>query len=246
MADFTRRIAGFDAKGFTDKIEIFGWYLHEIEGKAKFVAADVVRCFDAAHTAKPANVHSLVRNLCEKRPPRLLKDNQGYRLAAAVREQLGKAIGERASAVALSSLMATLVPTVADPIQRTFLNETLICFNHKAHRAAIVMAWNLVYSHICDRILATHVAAFNTQRQKVFPRLPELTKRTDFEDYKESTVIEICRGARIFDATVCKTLTEKLGRRNSAAHPSSAVLTAVSAEEMIVDLITNVLLNPCV
>lgn len=127
-----------------------------------------------------------------------------------------------------------------------FLNETLICFSNKAFRATIVMAWNLVYSHVCDRIFDAHSAAFNVQRHKVYPKLPELTKRTDFEDYKESQVIEICRGARILDASVCKTLTERLSRRNTAAHPSSSVLTEVSAEDMITDLITNVLLNPAI
>lgn len=244
IAEFAGRIPAFDKKAFTDQIEAFAWHLHEVQGKQKFTAADVASCFDRAHLAKPADVRSLLRNLCEKKPPRLLKDSTGYRLSAPARQQVGKALDARASALALSSLLAALVPKVTDTAQRTFLNETLTCFNNKAYRAAIVMAWNLVYSHVCNRVFALHVQAFNQQRAKTYPKLPELTKRTDFEDYKESQVIEICRGARILDATVCKTLTEKLGRRNTAAHPSSSVLTAVSAEEMIVDLVTNVLLNP--
>lgn len=244
LLNFTRSIPSFATKGFTEKIEIFGWYLHECEAKEKFIPTDLLRCFDATHEAKPANIHSLILKLHQKTPPRLLKDKQGYRLTASAREQLGKSIGARPSAVILSSQLSALVSRITDPIERTFLNETLICFNNKAYRAAIVMAWNLAYSHICDRIFGAHNIAFNAQRQKVFARLPELSKRTDFEDYKESQVIEICRGARIFDATVCKTLTEKLGRRNSAAHPSSAVLGGISAEEMIIDLVTNVLLNP--
>ncbi|WP_041741138.1 hypothetical protein [Collimonas fungivorans] len=246
LADFTRRIPAFDRKGFTAKIETFAWFLQEISAKPKFSPADIVKCFELSHSAKPSSVHTLLRNLCEKKPARLLKDSQGYRLTAAVREQLGKSLGQRASSGATTALLAGLIPNVTNTAQRTFLNETLICFNNKAFRSAIVMAWNLIFSHVCDRIFETHAAVFNEQRQKVYPKLPELTKRTDFEDYKESQVIEICRGARILDATVCKTLTEKLGRRNTAAHPSSNVITEVSAEDMIVDLVTNVLLNPAI
>lgn len=243
ISDFARRIPGFDGKAYTDKIEIFAWYLHQADQREKFQAVDILKCFDAAHCAKPVDIHSLLRKLCEKKPPRLLKDAQGYRLSHPAREHLDRSVGTRGAAVALSSLLSSLVPKVKNPAQLTFLNETLICFSNKAYRAAIVMAWNLAFSHVCDSIFEKHLSTFNEQRNKVFPKLPELKKRTDFEDYKESQVIEICRGARILDSTVCKTLTEKLGRRNTAAHPSSAMLTAVSAEELIVDLVLNVLLN---
>jgi hypothetical protein len=243
---FARRIPGFDGKSFTDKIEIFAWYLHEILGKAKFTAVDVAECFDVAHSAKPANVHSLLGKLCEKKPVRMLRDTGGYRLTGGVRDQIGRNIGARATSVATTALLAALVPKVTNVAQQTFLTETITCFNQKAYRATIVMAWNLAYAHVCDVIHNKHAAAFDAQRKLVFPKLPPLSKRTDFEDYKESQVIEICRGARILDASVCKVLSEKLNKRNSAAHPSSVVVTVVQAEDVITDLLNNVVLNPSV
>lgn len=242
VSDFTRSIPRFDEKTFISKVEVFGWYLHEVGGKAKFTANDITRCFEQAHSQQPRRIHNLLGQLCEKKPARLLKDAQGYRLAASVRAQLSQSLVRPAGAQT-SSLLSGLMPQIADVSKKTFLNETIACFNNKAYRAAIIMAWNLAYSHICDRIFGTHVGAFNAQRAKAFPKMPELTKRTDFEDYKESTVIEICRGARIFDATVCKILTSRLDRRNSAAHPSSAMFTSVQAEDQITDLVNNVLLN---
>lgn len=152
----------------------------------------------------------------------------------------------RPSTVSTTKLLNDLEPKVTNVAQQTFLNEALRCFKQDAFRAAIVMAWNLAYSHVCDRILASHTAAFNAQRKLVYPKLPEIAKGTDFEDYKESQVIELCRGARILDATVCKHLTAQLNRRNSAAHPSSATFTAAQAEDTITDLVNNVLLNPAV
>lgn len=242
IVEFTRRISSFNEKTLTGKIEIFGWYLHQIVGKRKFTPVDLTRFFDETHSAQPGNIHSLLQQLCTKKPARLLKDSQGYQLTAAVREQIGKMVG-RSSSATVSALLSNLLPKVTKTAQRTFLEETLICFNNKAFRAAIVMVWNLAYSHVCDCIFSNHLAAFNAQRVKVYPKLPELIKITDFEDYGERQVIEICKGARIFDATVCKILTERLNRRNSAAHPSSATFTAVQAEDMITDLLNNVLLT---
>jgi hypothetical protein len=243
LADFTRRISSFDSKTLTGKIEIFGWYLHEVGGKARFSPADLTKCFQLAHCSEPGNIYGLLLQLSTKKPARLLKDSQGYRLSAAVRDQIGTGLG-RSSSAAVSALLSGLLPKVTDTAQKTFLEEALICFRNKAYRAAIVMSWNLTYTHVCDQIFANHLPAFNTQRTKVHPKLPEVVKATDFEDYGERQVVEICRGARIFDATVCKILVERLNRRNSAAHPSSAIFTAVQAEDMITDLVNNILLNP--
>lgn len=242
IVEFIRSIPNFDSKTFIAKVELFGWYLHEIGRKAKFTANDIIQCFEQSHSQQPSKVHNLLRQLCEKKPARLLKDAQGYRLAAPTRAQLAPSLS-KTSYIQTSSLLSSLAPQIMDTSKKTFLNETIACFNNSAYRAAITMAWNLSYSHICDRIFESHSTAFNMQRAKVFPKLPELSKRTDFEDYKESTVIEICRGARIFDATVCKILTNRLDRRNSAAHPSSAVFTSIQAEDQITDLVNNILLN---
>lgn len=242
IVDFTRSIPSFDQKTFISKVEVFGWYLHEICGKMKFTAIDITRCFEQTHSQQPSKIHNLLGQLCDKKPAHLLKDAQGYRLAASVRTQLDRSLRKPAGAQT-SALLSGLIPQITDASKKTFLNETIACFNSSAYRAAIIMAWNLTYSHICDRIFWTHAVAFNAQRAKVFPKMPELSKRTDFEDYKESVVIEICRGARIFDATVCKILTSRLDRRNAAAHPSSAVFTSIQAEDQITDLVNNVLLN---
>ncbi|QSL86215.1 hypothetical protein [Pseudomonas atacamensis] len=242
LANFTRSIPSFDSKSYISKIEFFGWYLHEINGKEKFGASDIIQCFEEAHCQRPTNIHNLLRQLCEKKPAHLLKDTQGYRLASSVRIKLASNVVKPVGAQT-RSLLSGLILQVSDVSKKLFLDETIACFNNGAYRAAIIMAWNLAYSHVCDQIFNGHLASFNAQRSKVFPKLPELKKRTDFEDYKESNVIEICRGGRILDSTVCKVLTGRLDRRNSAAHPSSAIFLSIQAEDQITDLINNVLLN---
>lgn len=241
---FVAPIKGFADQPHPSKIEAFGWYLHEVKGKTDFTVADLGCCYDAVHLPRPGNLRGTVAQVVAKKPARLLKDRKGcLRLSAAARSTMEKQLPVRASSVQTTAILNGLAARVTNPAQALFLSETLSCFKNGAHRAAIVMAWNLAWSDICDRILASHEPAFNAQRAKARPRMAVLVKRTDFEDYKESDVIEIGRGAGIFNATVSKVLTEKLNKRNSAAHPSSAVMQAVTAEEVIHDLVENVLLS---
>ncbi|SDI38909.1 hypothetical protein SAMN04487926_11631 [Paraburkholderia steynii] len=239
---FIDPISGFSSKPAPFVVEIFAWYLHEIKLKDRFQTSDIGPCFDEVHMSRPANVSLVLTRLCEKNPPRLIKDSKGYRLHQNARKELALRLPQRATSTATTALLNDLTSKVRNPTHKVFLNEALLCFRHHAYRAAIVMVWNLAYSHILGRIFDAHLQDFEQQRAKVYPKLPTVTKLTDFEDYGERQVIEICRGARIFSATICKILTERLNRRNSAAHPSSATFTAVQAEDMITDLVNNVLL----
>jgi hypothetical protein len=244
LSFFVSPIKGFGDQPHTCKVEAFGWYLHEVKGKSDFTAAELGECYDAVHLPRPGNLHGTVAQIVGKKPARLLKNSKGgLRLSAAARASMEKLLPLRPSAVQTTAILNALAVRVTNPAQAAFLNETLACFRNGAYRAAIVMAWNLAWSDVCDRIFASHEPAFNTQRAKAYPKLAALTKRTDFEDYKESQVVEIARGAGIFNDTVAKALKEKLTKRNSAAHPSSSVMLAVTAEEVIHDLVENVLLS---
>jgi hypothetical protein len=71
-----------------------------------------------------------------------------------------------------------------------------------------------------------------------------LSKIDDFSDnLRESEVIKIAKSASIINSDVGKILEEKLGRRNSAAHPSNVKIGQLQAEEFIDDLVKNVVLK---
>jgi hypothetical protein len=140
--------------------------------------------------------------------------------------------------------LRALVPYVAE---REFLNETLLCFEHKAFRAAIVMSWNLAYSHLLEFILAHHVAGFNPKYQVVpgkWAKAKPIASCDDFPvDLKESEVLEMAKSGDAINNDIYKVLDGKLGRRNSAAHPSSVVIGQLPMEEFVHDLVTNVVLK---
>jgi hypothetical protein len=142
-----------------------------------------------------------------------------------------------------TKLLNDLLVRVTEKGKRAYLEEALICFGHKAYRGALIMAWNLAYSDMVDRIYASGLEKFNSQvGTHNFKR--KIVDRSDFSDLKESDVIKISRAAKLISGETLKLLEEKLGKRNSAAHPSGKVITVVSAEEVIVDLLENIVLNP--
>lgn len=144
---------------------------------------------------------------------------------------------------AVHSLLTGLLPSITNQAQKVFLNETIACCTGRAYRAAIVMGWNLAYSHLCDRIFTSYLTAFNANRFKISSKLTDVAKRTDFQEYGERQVIDICKAAGIVDKSIYKILQERLDRRNMAAHPSSVIFTSSQAEDLITDLVYNVLLN---
>ena len=65
----------------------------------------------------------------------------------------------------------------------------------------------------------------------------------DFQELKESRVLQACKSANIISGSPYKILKEKLDRRNIAAHPLGVVVAQPTAEEFIKDLIENVVLK---
>jgi len=116
----------------------------------------------------------------------------------------------------------------------------------KAFRASIVMTWNLAFDHLRHWLLAE-----GDRRQTFNARIPvrcpkdrtQIVAFGDFENVKESEVIEVVSSAGLVAAGTVKILQKELTRRNTAAHPSSVVITQYQAEDSITDLVNNVVLK---
>jgi hypothetical protein len=109
------------------------------------------------------------------------------------------------------------------------------------------MAWALAMDHVLEWILSdsTRLATFTAQIPVRFPKKPPITirARMDFQDLKESEIINVLTSADLVSRDVGKILAEKLDRRNIAAHPSTVVMTQPQAEDVITDLVNNVILT---
>lgn len=243
LEEWVKKIPAFNSMTVAAKMVAIGYYLHTVKNKEKFVVGDINLAFDALHMARPTNATSQLKGLTTGFVKRLLHDSKGYRLTATARAQVEKLLPAVSTPKQTAIDLRALEAQVIDPHQKTFLDEAIICFENKAHRASIVMAWNLAYHHACAYVLSRHVAAFNTQLAKAYPKKKAITKHSDFEDLKESEVIEVGKGAQIFSKATAGTLDANLTIRNSAAHPSSTVISPIKAEAVIDDLVKNIILR---
>lgn len=65
----------------------------------------------------------------------------------------------------------------------------------------------------------------------------------DFDDMNEAVFIEVCRSAGLITKDVRKILDEKLGFRNSCAHPSSIHVGDAKVVSFVEDIVENVIVK---
>lgn len=244
LGEFAGSVSGFYTKSAVEQLLMLGWYLEAVEGKTPFNSTTVREAFEKVGV-DPPNVTQYLDRLAKKKPPQLVKAGGGYKLAGSVRRSMDTKIGGNPSVVAVSKLLSDLPAKVPNVAERDFLNEALSCYKVKAYRAAIVMAWNLAYDHLMGWLLddAARLAQLNDGIKKRFPKLTVVVAvRDDFDELKESQVIDACRTARLLNRNVVEILESKLKRRNTVAHPSTVIVTQAQADDTITDLVNNVVL----
>jgi len=246
IKEFVAQIPGFDALSHPEKIILFAWYMHVHEERERFDSALVRRCYDALDYAIPNVARDLAR-LVARNPPDLLIDDRGYRLHGLVRARLDSQHGETQAIAAISRVLADLPGRVSGLDDRVFLEEALRCLQAGAYRAAIVMTWNLAFSHAVRWVIAdqTRLASFNGAISRRYPKKMGLAVASydDFENLKESEIIEVLNTSGLVSGGMIKVMNKELARRNSAAHPSSLVVTRHQAEDSVSDLVNNVVLK---
>ena len=185
--------------------------------------------------------------MAESKPPDLVKVRGGYKLERSIRASLDAKHGVHHSIVQVSKLLADLPGKVPDIAEKNFLAEAMKCYRVEAYRACVVMTWNLAYSHLLHWILdnATRLGNFNAAIPRRYPNKKPpilIAKYDDFEELKESEVIEVCNTAGLVNSNIIRILREKLGKRNTAAHPASVVVVQSQADDVVTDLVNNVVL----
>ena len=247
LRSLVARIADFSNWTHADRIRLFAWVQHEIRKKERFDNTDVGWCYKTLSYDKP-NIGPYLLSMETQKE--LLKDTAGYYAEGHFRAKYDARYGEHDITLSIRQMVMELPDRVPDVAEKDFMREALICLRHDAARAAIIMVWNVAYYHLCNYILKHKLSEFNSTYPTRFKKkwldahVQIIARYDDFSvDLKESEVIEICKSAQIISNDVFKILAEKLGKRNSAAHPSTVHVTQVQAEAYIDELVRNVVLT---
>lgn len=244
-ADFAGSVPGFYRKTAVDQLIALAWFAEARQQRASFDGAYLRDCFKAAGV-EPPDMSVYLPRLASKKPPQLVREKGGYRLAGAVRRSLDARHGGEPTATAVAKTLTDLPAQMPDLAEREFLTEALNCYRVRAYRAAIIMAWNLTYDHLAHWVFADaeRLAAINLGIKSKYPKKDlVLVNYDDADGLKESEFIEAARTGKLLDKNMAQILREKLGRRNMAAHPSRVAIVQHSADDMITDLVTNVILK---
>ncbi len=184
--------------------------------------------------------------LVKGKTPKFIYDSSRYCLERKRKNEIKSSLNLNKPFVETNKTLRDLLPIIQNKSEKEFLREAISAFEVKAFRASIVMTWLLVLDHLFEHILSLRLTDFNDELVKVRDRrvkVSEIKVKDDFSDIPENKFIEICRAARIISNDVRKILDEKLGIRNSVAHPSNIVVKPSKAFNFIEDLVDNVILK---
>lgn len=234
------------AAELTDKelIGLFVYYLTVEKGESSASAKAIDECFVACDLVAPTRTAPALTEGVGK--GLFVKADKGYKLQRHHREALSKRLGAERVVAQTSVELRKLEGRLGSGPSRDFLKETIDCFEAGANRATIVMCWILTLDHLSEHVLKHHKVAFNAVLAANTDKRVKVTSvgsRDDFSDIPEGKLIEMMRQAGVVSNDVRKILEEKLGIRNSSAHPSAIAIKRSKVVEFVDDLVENVVLK---
>lgn len=242
LRSFVAGVSAFAEMGHQDKVRLFSWLQHHLFKRERFITGDINNCYDELHL-QPGNTSQYLKNL-EGRD--LLKDGRGYYCEGRFREIYERKYGVHQVTLQVRDMVKNLVNDLPELEEQDIFHEAMTCLKYDAGRAAIVMVWNIGFYHLCKYVLTHKLEEFNDRIPVRYPKkwkaadMPLIKKYDDFGDeMSEREAIEVCNSAGIITGNMFKVYVEKLGKRNTAAHPSQTRVTQIQAEGFIDDLINN-------
>ena len=231
----------FCSLSFFEQVKYMAYIYVKTNGDSIFTPKNISDSFDLVHLSKPVNISDTFNKLVKKNV--FIPQQNGYVLHRDHHVNLESEFSIDKPKIKMSKALRDLVPKINDENKKKFLEEAISCYEINSFRAAIIMIWLLVIDHLYDYIINNKLSEFNLALKKYNPKLKEVRVKNDFSEIEESKFIEICRSANIFTKDVRKILDEKLGIRNSCAHPNNIKTSESKATSFIEDLIENVMLQ---
>lgn len=254
ILDFLRDIPKFHEYSRKSKLLLLAYYLRQHKGLVEFAAKDIEHCCQGI-LKPPSQLKQQIALLSKGKSSPLMRGStrSHFSLTAPGMNEVESYLssGNKAEVVTdrfLSDAISYLkkfISQIGEENQRKFIAEAVACLGVDARRATIVMIWAAAIDHLYDHILNHRLSDFNAAIQRRRDRYAALaiTNKNDFSDIRESAFIEICRSAGIISNDVRKILEEKLGIRNTCAHPSGIEVHPSKVVNFVEDLVDNVIIK---
>jgi len=238
---FVDGIVDFEKKTFAEQIKYFVYYYQKNEAKDTVNSGDIINAYTLLDILPPKNATDVLNKLCDIKV--LLKRGNEYLLQRHIRKGLDELLGKTPIVKEINDNLRLLLPKIKDIDNKEFLKEAIDCLEIKAYRSAVIMTWLLVIHNLYDFIYRNRLNDFNQELNKKNLKIKIISSKDDFNEIKESIFIEISRAANIITNDQRKILDEKLGIRNTCAHPNNIIIREAKAVNFIEDLVENIYLK---
>lgn len=133
--------------------------------------------------------------------------------------------------------LTKLLTTISDDVVRSYIEESLLCFQVDARQAAVVFLWSGAIRHLQDQALSRGVKALNTAVGRHDPRAKQVSKVEDFSAIKDKIQLLGFREFGLVDKGEWQTLQEGLDLRNRCGHPTRYMPGAAKVAAFIEDVV---------
>jgi len=238
------KVEGFDSLIQIEQVKLMAYFYTIVKAKSDFNPSEIRDTFVRENLKAPANVAQYFPKLAEGRNPIFVKKGNIYSFHRSSKKHLDEIYFANTHTQNTSATLRNLLPKLTSEEQKQFLEEAVTCFEVVCYRASIVMTWLLTMDAIYELVLIKYLSVFNAaiQSNGKYKKII-VTIKDDFTEIKEADFIELLRVGKIFTNDIRKILDEKLGFRNTAAHPNTVIIKETKAISFIEDLIENVVLK---
>jgi len=241
LNEFLERKSNISEIGFIHQVEYLAYFYTKITRDSIFTYENVKTYFEWAQLPEPKNIPDMFNKL--KAKGIFLPNKNGFVLNREEIKRLDQEFSQNKPKIQAAKSLRDLLPKIANTNENSFLSEAISCFEVGAYRSTIIMVWLLTLDHLFDYILKNKINEFNNALVKQNLKVKKISNKEDFSEMKEEKFIEICRSAGIVTNDIRKILDEKLGIRNSCAHPNNILVKEAKAINFVEDLIENVVLR---
>ncbi|SIT88117.1 hypothetical protein [Pontibacter indicus] len=241
--ELIEQTADFEKLQQVEQIKLIAFFHCKEHSKEFFETKHIKEEFEKHSLVTPAGITSLIPRMRKSKPPVFILTKNGNSIHRTIKKELEEQYFGSSHKKEVSQTLRDLLNDIQGGEQKRFLEEAISCFEIKSYRAAITMTWLLTIDCLYDYVLnPTRINTFNQaiQSHGKYKKIV-VSKKDDFSDIKESDFIELLRVAKLISNDTRKILDEKLGVRNSCAHPNSLDVLDYKAIGFIQDLVINVI-----
>jgi hypothetical protein len=182
-------------------------------------------------------------DILAKAKPYVIRTSDGWELTDAGQDEIRRLVPVSAghnpktnSSVELRRLELTIKSVEA----RSFVDEAIVCLEHGARRAAVVLSWVGAIAVLYEHVITNRLAEFNAEALRRNNKWRDARTADDLARLKEHDFLDVIEAISMIGKSAKKALQHSLDLRNGCGHPNSFTIGDAVVAAHIETLVLNV------